>query len=147
MSNVGDYIKQKREEKKISVKQICDKTAIRMQHINLLEAGEFDSLPSYIHAHGFLEQYCKAIGLDFQNEVKPLFDQECQKATFGKTPEEVAMEQAEAKDAGKKARNATLIVIIVLLLLALAGFFVYTSLYQHNAVHISERTAVAPPSN
>ena len=134
MSNIGDFIKRKREEKKLTVKQICDKTAIRAQYINLLEAGEFDSLPSYVHAHGFLEQYCKVVGLDFYNEVKPLFEQECNKSTFGKTPEEIAMEQAEMEEAGKRTRFVTLASVILVLLLVSAGLLTYSSLRQRYAL-------------
>ena len=133
MSYMGDYIKQKREEKKITVQYICDKTAIREQYINTLEAGEFDLLPSYVHAHGFLEQYCKVVGLDFYNEVKPLFDKECQKNTFGKTPEEIAIEQVVIEEASKKSPYMMFIVVVAgLLLAALAAFFFYNYMYKHS---------------
>ncbi len=133
MSNMGDYIKQKREEKKITIKYICNKTAIREQYVNMLEAGEFDSLPSYVHAHGFLEQYCKVVGLDFPNEVKPLFDQECKKATFGKTPEEIAMEQAAVEEAGKRPPYGIFAAVFAVIFLALVGLFIYNSVYKRYA--------------
>lgn len=129
MSNVGDYIKHKREEKNVTIKQICDKTAIRMQFINLLEVGNFDALPSYVHAHGFLEQYCKVLGLDFYGEVKPLFDQECQKATFGKTPEEIALEQAELENASKKTLYMKISAILAFSLVIVTGFLFYSFIY------------------
>jgi len=140
MSNVGDYIKQKRKEKNITIQEVCNKTAIRIQSVHLLEAGAFDSLPSFVHAHGFLEQYCKAVGLDFYNEVKPLFDQECQKSTFGKTAEELAIEQEDAAEAGHKSFLQKFIILTIILLLALAGVFIY-NINKHKFVTVSAVTA------
>jgi cytoskeletal protein RodZ len=109
-------------EQKLTLEQISTRTAIRKEFLEMLEAGEFERMPSYVHAHGFLSHYCKVVGLDFANEIKSMFDEECHKETFGKTPEEVEIAKSAVQSSSSSIK--ALPVVIFLAILALIVFVI-----------------------
>lgn len=111
MSNLGEFLRTKRLEAGLTVQDIANRTAIRVHIIELLEEGEFEKLPSYVYAHGFVEQYSKVLGLDFQNVVKPMFDEECNKEHFGHAAYQLESAAESTKDYNVKPLNRKLIAI------------------------------------
>ena len=121
MSRLADILQQKRKEKGLTVSDINKITAIKAPWIKLLEEGKFEEMPSYVHAHGFLAQYAKAVGLNFEKEVKPLFDEECPKARFGLPPEEDVSAEDDKKPP-EQQKNFMFAVFIIILAIAVAVF-------------------------
>jgi cytoskeletal protein RodZ len=127
MGKLGDSLREARETQKFTLRDVSKATMIRQHYLELLEQGRYNEMPSYVHVHGFLVQYSKFLGLDFQKTLKPLLDEECQKETFGKTQEELEME-SEAKKAPPAFSTAQIIsTAAVLLIILLAAYGVYTS--------------------
>lgn len=60
--NVGAFLKQKREEKGLTMGQVADETKISIRYIEAIEEGRFDYLPSQAYAKGFLKLYAKCVG-------------------------------------------------------------------------------------
>jgi cytoskeletal protein RodZ len=116
MSVLGDFLKEKREAKKITIDLIASRTAVRKEYLEMLEEGNYEALPSYVHAHGFLSHYCKVVGLDFAGEIKPMFEAECDKHTFGKTPEELLIEQHSREKSGSSPIKVIAIVVAIAVL-------------------------------
>jgi cytoskeletal protein RodZ len=127
MGKLGDYLRETRETRKLTLRDVSEATMVRQRYLELLEQGRYNEMPSYVHVHGFLVQYSKFLGLDFQKIVKPLLDEECQKETFGKTQEELEIEN-ETKKAPPAFSTAQIIsTVAVLLIIFLAAYGVYTS--------------------
>jgi cytoskeleton protein RodZ len=61
---IGEQLKQARLDKKITIKNASQATAVRAQFLEALEADDFDSLPSPVQARGFLRNYAEYLGLD-----------------------------------------------------------------------------------
>jgi len=59
----GAFLRSIREYKNISVEQLAFKTKISVKNIEGIEADDYASLPSRVFLRGFLQQYCKVLGL------------------------------------------------------------------------------------
>ncbi|MCD2435537.1 helix-turn-helix domain-containing protein [Acidaminococcus sp. NSJ-142] len=63
-SKIGAYLRQKREEKKLSLEDIAEHTGIREPYLSALEEGEFNKIPGDVFIRGFLRNYGNYLGLD-----------------------------------------------------------------------------------
>lgn len=61
---VGEILRAKREEKKMSVTQAHTETKISVEMIKALEEDDYSAFPSEIHLKGFLRNYAQLLGLD-----------------------------------------------------------------------------------
>lgn len=61
---IGKLIRQKREEKNLSVKVISQQTKIHVGLLELLERDELKKLPSKIYVKGFVKSTAQVLGLD-----------------------------------------------------------------------------------
>lgn len=145
MSELGNLLRTTREGQKKTIKDVVDDTRIREQFINIIEEGNFSELPSYIHAYGFVKKYAEFLGLNYENDVWPLFSLECPKdgAISPKTTQEqIAPEQYTPQttettfiENEKKASKKPLVVLLVIILLAgigYGGYLLYSSDYFSN---------------
>lgn len=64
----GHWLRSKREEKKISLEEIANKTKIQMKQLQELEDGWQGAPPATAFIRGFLVNYARQVGLD-ENEV------------------------------------------------------------------------------
>lgn len=63
-AEIGRQLAAAREEQGISLNQAAEETRIRPQYLAAMEAGDFDALPDYVVARGFLRSYASFLGLD-----------------------------------------------------------------------------------
>lgn len=61
---LGQYLKNVREQKGITLGDVADTTKITIRYLEAIENGQFNLLPSRIFARGFVKSYAKCIGLD-----------------------------------------------------------------------------------
>ena len=66
--SLGKYLRRKREEKKISLREVANHTRVREHLLQALEEDQLHLLPSATYVKGFLLTYAHYIGLD-PNEV------------------------------------------------------------------------------
>jgi cytoskeleton protein RodZ len=60
----GNWLRQQREIRNITLREISDNTKIGMRYLEALEEDRFEVLPAPIFAKGFLREYAKYVGLD-----------------------------------------------------------------------------------
>ena len=65
----GSWLRQQREIRNISLREISDSTKIGMRYLEALEDDRFDVLPAPIFAKGFLREYARYVGLDADEVV------------------------------------------------------------------------------
>ena len=70
MDSLGDYFKQGREQKGVSLEHIASQTRIQEHHLLALEAENFGNLPAKVFAKGFVRSYAKALGLDEEEALQ-----------------------------------------------------------------------------
>lgn len=80
MITVSQVLKQARQEKKLSLEDLSDKTKIRTKHLEALEAGEWQKLPGIAYINGFIDLYARHVDLDPKN-IKALFRREFKQDT------------------------------------------------------------------
>lgn len=64
MKTVGEILKNKRQEKKLTLEQIEEKVKIRKKFLLALEENNFSKLPSSTYLRGFIKNYSEFLGLD-----------------------------------------------------------------------------------
>ncbi|WP_434121483.1 helix-turn-helix domain-containing protein [Salinicoccus roseus] len=62
---LGAYLKNKREQSGITLKEMQEKSGLRKDIIRMIEAGDLKALPEPRHAPFLLRQYTEAVGLDY----------------------------------------------------------------------------------
>lgn len=67
-----DFLKKFRERKGISLTDISESTNIRIHFLEALEKGEYSELPGRAYAMGFLREFVKYLGIDFEIAKKNL---------------------------------------------------------------------------
>ena len=60
----GDFLKQIREYKNVTVERMADMTKISKTYIRNIEADEFSKLPADVYTRGFVYQYAKCLKLN-----------------------------------------------------------------------------------
>ena len=63
-SGPGEDLRAAREAKKLTIEQVAAETRIPIRHLESIEAGRFDALPSRTYAIGFSRTYAGMVGLD-----------------------------------------------------------------------------------
>ena len=73
MESFGEYLKNLREERDISLQRISEKTKIAVTNLDLLEQDRYDLLPPRVFVKGFIRSYAAEVGLD-PEETTQRFD-------------------------------------------------------------------------
>lgn len=70
MSELGSYLKQEREMKKISLEELHEETKIRQLYLEAIENGEFNVLPGEVYLKGFLRTISRELSLDYAHVLE-----------------------------------------------------------------------------
>ncbi len=69
MKNLGEYLREHREAKGITLEEIEGVSKISVFYLRALEEGQFHVLPAPTFTVGFLKQYARCVGLDQEDVV------------------------------------------------------------------------------
>jgi cytoskeletal protein RodZ len=69
MESVGEFFKQVRETKGLTIDEVASKTRIRTDFVRALEEGNFAKLPDQVFARGFVRSYARSLGLDEEDAI------------------------------------------------------------------------------
>lgn len=63
--DIGERLREAREKKGLTIKQVQEDTKIRRRYIEAMEAGEFDFIPGgEVYQRGFMRTYARYLGMD-----------------------------------------------------------------------------------
>jgi hypothetical protein len=88
MESIGQILQEAREQLGLTLDEVERGTRIRTHHLEAMERGEFDLLPSPVQARGFLHNYSEFLGLE---------------------SEEILLQFAERLQSRRKRQNANVI--------------------------------------
>lgn len=74
MESFGEYLKNLREEKGISLDEIAQRTKIAYSNLDFLEQDRFDLLPPRVFVKGFIRSYVKELGLESDEAIRRFED-------------------------------------------------------------------------
>jgi cytoskeletal protein RodZ len=63
MPSVGQYLRELREQRKMSVEEVSRATRVPMASVERIEADRFDELPGEVFVRGFLKSYARSLGV------------------------------------------------------------------------------------
>jgi cytoskeleton protein RodZ len=69
MESIGEFFKQVRETKGLTIDEVASKTRIRTDFVKALEEGNFAKLPDQVFARGFVRSYARSLGLDEDDAI------------------------------------------------------------------------------
>lgn len=72
MSTVAEQLRETRQAKNVSIAEAAEATKIRTDHIEALEAGDYDVFPAPVYIRGFVRTYAAFLKLDVQQIVDQL---------------------------------------------------------------------------
>lgn len=75
MIKIGQRLSEARQEKNLSIEQVAKATKIRPNFLSAIEKGEYDKLPSFTYAQGFICNYAEFLNLP-RDEILALFRRE-----------------------------------------------------------------------
>jgi cytoskeletal protein RodZ len=66
LTELGKLLKEKREEKGMSLEELQTATKIQKRYLAAIEEGSYDVLPGTFYARAFIKNYCEAVGLNYE---------------------------------------------------------------------------------
>jgi len=69
MESIGEFFRQVRETKGLTIEEVASKTRIRTDFVRALEEGNFAKLPDQVFARGFVRSYARSLGLDEEDAI------------------------------------------------------------------------------
>ncbi len=138
MRRVSDLLKEKREEKKLTLQKIEEETKIKKEFLELIEEGNFQALPSESYALGFVKNYAKYLELPLSSVV-PLFRREYKSKQIPIVPE---FRKSQNKFNRRFFASPKGVLIIAVFLIVSAYVF-----FQYSSLIFPPRLEVLTPSN
>ena len=95
MDELGQILRQARENKGLSIEEAYEETRINVQYLEALENGEYSVLPTATHTRGFLRNYARFLDLD----PGPLIERYSQSQTYRVQVEALQQQKEESAPA------------------------------------------------
>ncbi|MGG4489001.1 helix-turn-helix domain-containing protein [Metabacillus idriensis] len=126
MSELGNRLKQAREERKLSLDDLQAMTKIQKRYLIGIEEGNYGVMPGNFYVRAFIKQYAETVGLDpdrifdeHKNEIPVVHSDETPELSRVKTHKELP------KSASKALEILPRILIIVLVLLVAVVIWIF----------------------
>jgi len=111
MESIGEFFRQVRETKGLTVDEVASKTRIRTDFVKALEDGNFAKLPDQVFARGFVRSYARSLGLD-EDDAIHRFDQSAG-AYYDKHVERERLRVRQAEEERKRKANRKAVAIAI----------------------------------
>lgn len=132
MESIGEFFKQVRDTKGLTLDDVALKTRIHPDFLIALEEGNFTKLPDQVFAKGFVRSYARSLGLDEEDAMRRF--EGSAGAFYEKQAEREVLRLKQAEDDRRKKTNRK--VVLAAIAVALLGLILLMS---------REHTTIAPP--
>ena len=132
MESIGEFFKQVRDTKGLTLDDVALKTRIHPDFLIALEEGNFTKLPDQVFAKGFVRSYARSLGLDEEDAMRRF--EGSAGAFYEKQAEREVLRLKQAEDDRRKKTNRK--VVLAAIAVALLGLVLLMS---------REHTTVVPP--
>jgi cytoskeleton protein RodZ len=133
--SLGEYLKQERELRQISLEEVAEGTKIAIYRLRAMEADRWEDLPAEVFVKGFIKSYAEFIGLVPEDVI--LRYQEIQTANVNANKRADSAYKPLFNYVNKiflfnrDLISATAVLFLILLLLILAFWFFWPSDEKH----------------
>lgn len=111
MESIGEFFRQVRETKGLTVDEVASKTRIRSDFVKALEEGNFAKLPDQVFARGFVRSYARSLGLDEEDAIHR-FAQSAG-SFYDKHEERERLRQHQVKEERRKKQNRRAVAVAI----------------------------------
>lgn len=132
MESIGEFFKQVRDTKGLTLDDVALKTRIHPDFLIALEEGNFTKLPDQVFAKGFVRSYARSLGLDEEDAMRRF--EGSAGAFYEKQAEREVLRLKQAEDDRRRKTNRK--VVLAAIAVALLGLILLMS---------REHTTVVPP--
>lgn len=111
MDSIGEFFKQVRETKGLTVDEVASKTRIRTDFVKALEDGNFAKLPDQVFARGFVRSYARSLGLDEEDAIHRFI--QSAGAYYDKQDERERLKVRQAEEERKRQANRKAVAVAI----------------------------------
>lgn len=111
MESIGEFFKQVREAKGLTIDDVASKTRIRNDFVKALEEGNFAKLPDQVFARGFVRSYARSLGLDEDDAIQRFT--QSSGAYYDKQGERERLKARQAEEDRKRKANRKAVAIAI----------------------------------
>lgn len=154
MESPGEYLKREREIRGIPLKDISNTIKVRVGLLAAIERNDFDALPTAPFVKGFIQAYCKYLGLDVQDALLRyeayIRIAEDETSAMKQKPETIAQPliRSVAESLAPYSQLAIIAVAVIALLIIAGGVYIMSkSKMQPSATTASSVQQVDDSSN
>lgn len=115
--NLAEFLKEKRQDKSLSLDKLSDLTKIQIYHLEALEAGQFEKLPPSIYRTGIFKRLAKFLDVD-KNEIIQMYQQEVQPVEISSYNENIIKPKKSSYFVLTQRKLAIFLGILLLILLS-----------------------------
>ena len=139
----GTKLREARERKGVSLRQIANKTKISMTALEALERNDISRLPGGIFSRAFVRSYALEVGLDPETTIQEFIAQFPHDSVVAGHPDSDQVEDFEALESDR--RLATNVLLILAISLPLAGAVVYFTMTSRRAAQTAPASVASAP--
>lgn len=107
MSELGNHLKQVREEKQLTLDDLQRTTKIQKRYLQAIESGDFHRLPGIFYARAFVKAYAEEMNLDAETLLKT-YEHELPDAQEKTTPLPARSERNKATNEGESETRSAI---------------------------------------
>jgi cytoskeleton protein RodZ len=141
MESIGEFFKQVRDTKGLTLDDVALKTRIHPDFLIALEEGNFTKLPDQVFAKGFVRSYARSLGLDEEDAMRRF--EGSAGAFYEKQAEREVLRLKQAEDDRRKKTNRK--VVLAAIAVALLGLILLMSREHTTVVPSRPASDVEPP--
>lgn len=142
---LGEYLKRVREAKGISLEEFSLKTRISLEHLQEIEAGEWNKFPVEAYVRGYLNSIAVALGLDMP-KILEYYSKEVGSSYSQEFLAPAAVSAAESFAGGKlNASNGGLKTVLIVVVILAAAFFAGVKFLNKTSLDSQIKTPAPTP--
>ncbi|HYS27446.1 MAG TPA: helix-turn-helix domain-containing protein [Vicinamibacterales bacterium] len=121
-ADFGSRMRQAREQRGVSLRQIAERTKISVSQLEALERNDISRLPGGIFSRAFVRSYAAEIGVDPEQTVREFLSQFPDESVSAGSPHVLIDDGAR----GARRLNARAVMIVATLVLVAAAIFLWS---------------------
>src|SRR3989442_5007523 len=137
MASVGEYLRELRDRRGISLEEIARVTRVGSSYLESLESDRFAELPEPVFTRGFIRAYCQALGEPPDEALARYAGRE---GAAPAPPRPAAPAPAPAAESEPRSRSAVLVSFVLLVILGMALFAVALMTQPAREERVERRT-------
>jgi cytoskeletal protein RodZ len=121
-ADFGSRMRQAREQRGVSLRQIAERTKISVSQLEALERNDISRLPGGIFSRAFVRSYAAEIGVDPEQTVREFLSQFPDESVSAGSPHVLIDDGSR----GVRRLNARAVMIVATLVLVAAAIFLWS---------------------